>query len=75
MRKHKLALHVTYYSDSKTLSYYVERETDDGLWELWSEGNSMPLSGAFDAFVELQELLKLTTAVSLSSTNRSSDVG
>lgn len=75
MRKHRMALHATWHNDSQTLSYYVERETDDGLWELWSEGTSMPLSGVFDAFVELQELLKLTTAVSLSSTNRTSDVG
>lgn len=75
MRKHRLCLHVTLHEDSATFSYFVERNSDDGRWELWSEGESLPLSVLSGPFSELQDLLEQTMAEALSSTNRSSDLG
>lgn len=75
MRKHHLCLHVTLYEGSPTFSYFVERNSDDGQWELWSEQESLPLSELSEPFNELQELLEQTMAEPLSSTNRSSELG
>lgn len=72
MRKARLCLHVTLLEDSRTLSYFVESNTDDGRWELWSEGESLPLSALSVAAAELGDLLSETTAAWSSSSSPSS---
>lgn len=72
MRKTRLCLHLTLHEDSQTLSYFVEHCDGDGHWELWSEGESKPLSEVSVACAELQDLLSETMAARWSSTNRSS---
>lgn len=73
MRKIRCCLHVTLHGDSKTLSYFVEANNGEGRWELWTEGDSLPLSAASAACDELLELLRQTTADWSLSTSRSSD--
>lgn len=75
MRKARLCLHVTFFSDSQMFEYFVERQDDSGRWTLYTDGELESWSERSVMFVEFTEALKATMADGLSSTNRSSDVG
>lgn len=74
MRKVRLCLHVTFFSDSQTLEYYVERQDDQGRWELETEGRLSAWSERLAMFAEFQEALKDVMADGSTSMNRSSDL-
>jgi hypothetical protein len=68
MRKHKAALFVTFYDDSRTVEWYVEAENVAGRWELLSDDSSTSWSTILDGAAELTAWLKATMAGGSSST-------
>lgn len=74
MRKHRVCLHVTLHKDSATLSYFVEHNDGEGRWELWSDGESLPLSAVSVACAEFQDSVSEAMAGWYASTKASSDL-
>lgn len=75
MRKATAHVCLTYYDDSRTVSWSVVHVTDGEPWELFDEGSSMPSRGALDAFDAFKRWLELTMAGLSSSTSSTSEVG